>query len=79
MNTPATLSSDPQFQDRLGWIPTERLGADQLPSPVKVVGGTLPVPTRAPELGEHTDEVLRDLLGWDDDRIAAARQAGALG
>lgn len=79
VNTPATLSSDPQFQDRLGWIPTERLGADQLPSPLKVVGGSLPVPTKAPTLGEHTDEVLRDVLGWSDDQIAAAREAGALG
>ena len=29
--------------------------------------------------GEHTDEVLRDVLGYDDERIAALRAAGALG
>jgi CoA:oxalate CoA-transferase len=32
----------------------------------------------APALGEHTDAVLRDLLGYDDDRITALRSAGAL-
>ena len=26
-----------------------------------------------------TEQVLRDVLGWDDARIAAARAAGALG
>jgi crotonobetainyl-CoA:carnitine CoA-transferase CaiB-like acyl-CoA transferase len=33
----------------------------------------------APTLGQHTEEVLADLLGWDDARIAAARSAGAFG
>jgi crotonobetainyl-CoA:carnitine CoA-transferase CaiB-like acyl-CoA transferase len=46
---------------------------------VKLVGEELPVPTRAPELGEHGDQVLRELLGYDDDRIAALRAAGAFG
>ncbi|MGH8705482.1 MAG: formyl-CoA transferase [Burkholderiales bacterium] len=32
---------------------------------------------RSPLLGEHTDEVLRDVLGYDDARIAALKQAGA--
>jgi len=32
-----------------------------------------------PALGEHTDEVLRDVLGYDDERIAATRAAGGLG
>ena len=35
--------------------------------------------TRAgPRLGEHTDEILRGLLGYDDERIAALAVAGAL-
>ena len=79
VNTPATLPDDPQFQDRLGWIPTDVLGADELPFPVKVAQGELPTPTPAPTQGEHTDAVLRDVLGWDDERIRAAREAGALG
>ncbi|WP_334143669.1 CaiB/BaiF CoA transferase family protein [Rhabdothermincola sp.] len=79
VNTPQTIAQDPQFQDRLGWIPREVLGAEELPFPVKLVGEELPVPTRAPELGEHSDQVLRELLGYDDERIAALRAAGAFG
>jgi crotonobetainyl-CoA:carnitine CoA-transferase CaiB-like acyl-CoA transferase len=30
-------------------------------------------------VGQHTDEVLRDLLGYDDERVAALRRDGALG
>jgi crotonobetainyl-CoA:carnitine CoA-transferase CaiB-like acyl-CoA transferase len=32
-----------------------------------------------PRLGEHTDEVLSRVLGWDEARIAAARATGAIG
>jgi len=32
---------------------------------------------RSPTLGEHTDEILREVLGFDDARIAALRQGGA--
>jgi formyl-CoA transferase len=32
---------------------------------------------RSPLLGEHTDEVLKQVLGYDDAKIAALRQAGA--
>jgi crotonobetainyl-CoA:carnitine CoA-transferase CaiB-like acyl-CoA transferase len=79
VNTPKTLPDDPQFADRLGWIPASRLGADQLPFPVKYVDGELPTPTKAPTVGEHTDDVLRSVCGYDDARIADLRDAGALG
>jgi crotonobetainyl-CoA:carnitine CoA-transferase CaiB-like acyl-CoA transferase len=78
VNTPRSIAQDPQFQHRLPWIPKERLEADMLPFPVKVTGAELPVPTRAPATGEHTEEVLRE-IGYDDHRIAALRDAGALG
>src|SRR5437764_9519055 len=64
VNSPLTLPDDPQFQDRLPWIPKERLGAEQLPLPIKLVGDELPMPTKAPTLGEHTDAVLRDVLDY---------------
>ena len=32
-----------------------------------------------PLLAEHTIPVLKDVLGYDDDRIAALRKAGAFG
>ncbi|GIU90472.1 MAG: CoA transferase [Acidimicrobiia bacterium] len=78
-NTPKTLADDPQFRERLPWLPASRLGADMLPTPIKFVDEELPVPTRAPDVGVHTAEVLRSVLGWDDARIAAAREQGAFG
>jgi crotonobetainyl-CoA:carnitine CoA-transferase CaiB-like acyl-CoA transferase len=50
-----------------------------LPFPVKVIGEQLPEPTMAPTLGEHTDRVLAEVLGYDADKIAALRKAGVLG
>jgi crotonobetainyl-CoA:carnitine CoA-transferase CaiB-like acyl-CoA transferase len=70
VNTPLTLGDDPQFKARMDWIPREQLGAEQLPSPIKPVGGELPPIRKAPTVGQHTDEVFRE-LGWDDERIAA--------
>jgi crotonobetainyl-CoA:carnitine CoA-transferase CaiB-like acyl-CoA transferase len=79
VNTPKSLADDPQFQDRLPWIPQERVGHAQVPSPIKVVGEEHPLPTKAPGAGEHTEAILREVLGYDDQRIAALRTAGALG
>jgi len=36
-------------------------------------------PVAAPLLGEHTQEILRELLGYDDSRLAALTAAGAFG
>jgi formyl-CoA transferase len=33
----------------------------------------------SPLLGEHTDEILRDVLHFDSSRIAEVRKSGALG
>jgi crotonobetainyl-CoA:carnitine CoA-transferase CaiB-like acyl-CoA transferase len=79
VNTPKTLVDDPQFAARFTWMPQERLGADQLATPIKFIGETLPEPARAPTVGQHTEDVLRDVLGWDGDRIARARASGAFG
>jgi crotonobetainyl-CoA:carnitine CoA-transferase CaiB-like acyl-CoA transferase len=52
--------------------------ASWIASPVRV--GDAPAQhRRAPRLGEHTDAVLRELLGYDDDRIATLRAGGAFG
>jgi formyl-CoA transferase len=34
---------------------------------------------RSPLLGEHTDEILREVLRFDDSRIAEIKASGALG
>jgi crotonobetainyl-CoA:carnitine CoA-transferase CaiB-like acyl-CoA transferase len=79
VNTPQTLLADPQFADRFPLLPEEDMGADQLFTPLHFVGEELPPPAMAPTVGQHTDEVLRDVLGYDDDRIAAAGAGGAFG
>jgi crotonobetainyl-CoA:carnitine CoA-transferase CaiB-like acyl-CoA transferase len=79
VNTPQTLAADPQFRERLAWYPAARLGADQLPFPVRYVDESLPVPAHAPTVGEHTHEILRDVLGYDAGRIARLKETGALG
>jgi crotonobetainyl-CoA:carnitine CoA-transferase CaiB-like acyl-CoA transferase len=78
-NTAQTVRHDPQFQDRFQWVSYDDAGADMLLFPLHVEGEELPVPAKAPELGEHTDQVLRDVLGYDDAKVASLRDAGALG
>ncbi|XP_060516666.1 succinate--hydroxymethylglutarate CoA-transferase [Cylas formicarius] len=41
--------------------------------PVKYSGGGNEIRTAPPTLGQHTDEVLKDLLGYDDGRIKQLR------
>jgi crotonobetainyl-CoA:carnitine CoA-transferase CaiB-like acyl-CoA transferase len=36
-------------------------------------------PVAAPRLGEHTGEVLRELLGFDEARLREAAHGGAFG
>jgi crotonobetainyl-CoA:carnitine CoA-transferase CaiB-like acyl-CoA transferase len=78
-NTAQTVRHDPQFQDRFSWVSYEDAGADMLLFPLHVEGEELPVPTKAPEVGEHTEQVLRTVLGYDDAKLAALRETGALG
>jgi crotonobetainyl-CoA:carnitine CoA-transferase CaiB-like acyl-CoA transferase len=53
--------------------------AFRLPAPPMQFGGAPPVPKGpAPELGQHTEEILLE-LGRDWDSISELRQAGALG
>ena len=50
-----------------------------LPFPVKYVGETLPAPEHAATVGQHTQQVLRDVLGYDAAKIAELEKAGAFG
>ena len=50
-----------------------------LPIPIKFLDEELPVPTKAPTVGEHTEAVLRTVLGMGRRPDRARRDAGAFG
>jgi crotonobetainyl-CoA:carnitine CoA-transferase CaiB-like acyl-CoA transferase len=77
VNTPKTVADDPQFRHRLPLVSREVLDADMLPFPAQFTGAELPVPRRAPDVGEHTDEVL-GLIGYDVERITTLRATGVV-
>jgi crotonobetainyl-CoA:carnitine CoA-transferase CaiB-like acyl-CoA transferase len=80
VNSAASIDGDPQFTDRMPWQPAGRLCADQLPFPVRVVGQAPPAAQApAPGVGEHTDQILAEVLGYDAERIETLRKAGVLG
>lgn len=55
------------------------VGRVRLPgNPIKMSGVTGTISKPAPRLGEHTDEVLRELLSLAPERIAALRAEGAI-
>jgi formyl-CoA transferase len=73
---------NPQVQERGMRIEIERPDAGPIPlvaNPVKASRTPPAYRLPPPRLGEHTDNVLASVLGWDDTRIAAARAAGAIG
>jgi crotonobetainyl-CoA:carnitine CoA-transferase CaiB-like acyl-CoA transferase len=56
----------------VGWVPNVR-------SPIRYSRTPIADPVAAPAVGEHTQEVLRDLLGYDQERLAQVAEAGAFG
>jgi crotonobetainyl-CoA:carnitine CoA-transferase CaiB-like acyl-CoA transferase len=47
-------------------------------SPLRLSDASSPL-RRAPRRGEHTDEVLAEVCGYDGERIVRLRASGALG
>ena len=78
-NTQASIADDPQFQDRMGFLPIDAVGCEQLPLPVFVNGKKLPTPTMAPTVGEHTDDVIGSVLGKSAEEVKKLREQGAFG
>jgi len=56
----------------VGWVPNVR-------SPIRYSRTPVVDPVAAPAVGEHTEEVLRELLGYDDARLRRLEDAGAFG
>jgi crotonobetainyl-CoA:carnitine CoA-transferase CaiB-like acyl-CoA transferase len=77
----AELFAQPQGEAR-GWRVTVRdprgQPVDLLGSPFHIVGAELPSATTPPALGQHTDQVLTELLGLDAGQIAGLRQRGVI-
>lgn len=68
--------ADPQVQHRgiAQRVPHPTAGEVTLcASPVRFVGDEPPLPTAPPTIGQHTDEILREVLGLDDVAIASLR------
>jgi len=79
VNTPQTIAEDPQFQDRFQWMSVDEVGAEMLGTPLKFMDVDMPKMTKAPTVGQHTDEVLQSVLGYDESKIAELRESGAIG
>jgi crotonobetainyl-CoA:carnitine CoA-transferase CaiB-like acyl-CoA transferase len=79
VNTPKSILDDPQFRHRIQWLPKEDVDADMMAYPIKIDGGDLPAPTKAPAAGQDADDVLRQVAGYSDEQIEKLRAAGVLG
>ena len=70
--------AQPQAVAREMVVETEHAVLGKIPivnRPIKFAGERQPVPTAPPVLGQHTDEILRDILGLTAERIAELRAA----
>jgi formyl-CoA transferase len=82
-NLAPDLCADPHVEARDMLIEVPR---DDAPQPLLVVGNPVKLSDvaegpvrRYPSLGEHTGELLHELLGMGDDELAALRASGAVG
>ena len=70
--------AQPQAVAREMVVETEHAVLGKIPivsRPIKFPGAPQPVPSAPPVLGQHTDEILRDVLGLDPEQIATLRAA----
>jgi formyl-CoA transferase len=81
INDLAQVFADPQVRHRgMEVRAPHRLAGEvrMVANPIKFSATPVPHDRAPPLLGEHTEEVLRDLLAIDDIRIAALRERGVL-
>ncbi len=73
-------SPEARKRNRLSKIPHPTAGAvPNIEPPIKMTVTPTVDPVAAPLLGQHTKDVLRKTLGYDDRRLAALSEAGAFG
>lgn len=75
---PSDLYNEPQLAHRGFFVTREHavMGPTPYDGPVTRFSETPPQITAAPAVGQHTEEVLRDILGLDEDAIAQYAVAG---
>lgn len=68
----------PQLEARKAYFEVEVAGQriKSPVTPVRMSNTPARIPTRAPYLGEHTDDVLKRLLGYSDEQLQALRGKG---
>jgi len=71
------LPDDPQMQANDVFVQMESGGSRVVTSPIEMQGQAKVTPRPAPGIGEHTHEILAS-LGYDDARIQALRERGAI-
>lgn len=77
INSYPEVFADPQVQHRgvAQRVPHPTAGEVTLcANPIRFCGCEPPLPTAPPTIGQHTDQVLRDVLGLDDATIAGLRE-----
>lgn len=76
----AIRSAEARARQAVTWIPHAGVGRiPNIASPWRFSDTPVADPRAAPRVGEHTDEVLREMLGLDDEALATLRQSGAFG
>lgn len=83
INTLEEVFDDPHVKDRemvieMDHPATGKKPAKLIASPMRLSGTPVSYRQPPPMLGEHSDEVLRELLGLGDEEIAALRDAGVV-
>jgi crotonobetainyl-CoA:carnitine CoA-transferase CaiB-like acyl-CoA transferase len=81
LNTVPEIMADPHVREigMVAELPHPTLGeVKMIRSAISVEDQPIQITLRPPTFGEHTDEVLRDLLNLDDTEIAALREAKAI-
>jgi len=74
----ADIASDEQVLAAGHLVPVAEAGYMTVNSPIEIGGQEKVAPRRAPDVGEHSEQVLRE-AGYPDTEIAALREAGIIG
>ena len=77
---PQEVINDPQLKENEIIVPLEGIGGkltSTISSPIQVHGVTKTPARRAPDLGEHTEEILGE-LGFDAKSIESLRESGVI-